>query len=121
MALGMGLIGLGHGLVAFYGGLFFFSLGTVLAMPNAQTVTAEMSDDRARGAYFGVNSLAMAIGGGLGHILGGTLVDVAAARGAPALPWLVFAGAGVLTAVGLAVFTWQRQRPAGLQLMQRPG
>jgi DHA1 family multidrug resistance protein-like MFS transporter len=121
MALGMGLIGLGHSLVVFYAGLFFFSLGTVLAMPNAQTVTAEMSDDRARGAYFGVNSLAMAIGGGLGHILGGTLVDVAAARGAPALPWLVFAGAGVLTAVGLAVFTWQRQRPAGLQLMQRPG
>ena len=68
MALGMGLIGLGHSLVVFYAGLFFFSLGTVLAMPNAQTVTAEMSDDRARGAYFGVSSLAMAVGGGLGHI-----------------------------------------------------
>ena len=108
MALGMGLIGLGHSLALFYVGLFFFSLGTVLAMPNAQTVTAEMSDERARGAYFGVSSLAMAIGGGLGHIMGGTLVDVAAARGTPALPWLVFAGAGLLSAVGLALFYWSR-------------
>ncbi|MEI2709427.1 MAG: MFS transporter [Chitinophagaceae bacterium] len=98
---------------SFYVGLFFFSLGTVLAMPNAQTVTAEMSDERARGAYFGVSSLAMAVGGGLGHILGGTLVDVAAARGTPALPWLVFAGAGLLSAVGLsAVLLVAPRRPA---------
>ena len=75
MALGMGVIGLSQSLALFYVALFFFSLGTVLATPNAQTVTAEMADDRARGAYFGFNSLAMAVGGGLGHILGGTLVD----------------------------------------------
>lgn len=121
MALGMALIGLAPGLAAFYGGLFFFSLGTVLAMPNSQTVTADMSDDRARGAYFGVSSLAMAIGGGLGHILGGTLVDVATTRGAPALPWLVFAGVGAATVVGLMLFYWRQARPAILQLIQRPG
>ncbi len=108
MALGLALIGLGHNLMMFYVALFFFSLGTVLATPNAQTVTAEMSDDRARGAYFGVSSLAMAVGGGLGHILGGTLVDMAAAQATPALPWLVFAAVGALTAVGLALFYGSR-------------
>lgn len=121
MALGMALIGLGGGLAAFYGGLFFFSLGTVLAMPNSQTVTADMADDRARGAYFGVSSLAMAVGGGLGHIMGGTLVDVAAARGAPALPWVVFAAAGALTTGGLILFYWLRNRTPALQLIQRAG
>jgi DHA1 family multidrug resistance protein-like MFS transporter len=109
MALGMGLIAVTQSVVAFYVSLLFFSLGSVLATPSAQTVTAEMSDDRARGAYFGVGSLAMAVGGGLGHILGGTLVDIAAQRSAPGLPWVIFAAVGVISAVGLALFYWTRQ------------
>ena len=104
MALGMGLIAVSQSLAVFYGALFFFSLGAVLATPSAETVTAQMADRRARGAYFGVSSLAMAVGGGLGHILGGTLVDVAAARQMPALPWTVFASVGLVTAIGLALF-----------------
>lgn len=119
MAVGMALIGLG-GLAEFYGGLFFFSLGTVLAMPNSQTVTADMADERARGAYFGVSSLAMAIGGGLGHVLGGSMVDLAATSEAPALPWLVFAAVGMLTAAGLVAFYWLTDRPS-LQVMHPTG
>lgn len=104
MALGMGLVAFNQTVVAFYVSLFFFSLGSVLATPSTQTVTAEMADDRARGAYFGVGSLAMAVGGGLGHILGGSLVDLAAQRHTPALPWLVFAGVGLVSAAGLWLF-----------------
>lgn len=104
MALGMGSVALTSSVFAFYASLFFFSLGSVLATPSTQTVTAEMADDRARGAYFGVGSLAMAVGGGLGHILGGTLVDVAARQNTPGLPWVIFAGVGLLSAAGLAVF-----------------
>ena len=112
MALGMGFVALTSSVFAFYVSLFFFSLGSVLATPSAQTVTAEMADARARGAYFGVGSLAMAVGGGLGHILGGTLVDVAARQNTPGLPWVIFAGVGVLSAAGLAVFYWvARSRP----------
>lgn len=109
MAFGMGSVTLTSSVVAFYASLFFFSLGSVLATPSAQTVTAEMADDRARGAYFGVGSLAMAVGGGLGHILGGTLVDVAARQNAPGLPWVIFAAVGLLSAVGLWIFYWLRQ------------
>ena len=62
----------------------------------------------ARGAYFGVGSLAMAVGGGLGHILGGTLVDLAAQRHTPGLPWFIFAGVGLLSTC---------RRVVGLQLV----
>jgi DHA1 family multidrug resistance protein-like MFS transporter len=109
MAFGMGLVALSQSVAVFYVALFFFSLGSVLATPSANTVTAGMADDRARGAYFGVGSLAMAVGGGLGHFLGGTLVDLAAIRGIPALPWVVFAGVGLASAAGLGLFYWSRQ------------
>jgi DHA1 family multidrug resistance protein-like MFS transporter len=109
MALGLGLVGLRNSLTLFYVALFFFALGSVLSTPSAQTVTADMADDRARGAYFGFGSLAMAVGGGLGHILGGTLVDLAAEWQMPELPWLVFAVAGLISAAGLAVFYWTRR------------
>jgi DHA1 family multidrug resistance protein-like MFS transporter len=109
MAVGMGLVGLSDTLLFFYTALFFFALGSVLSTPSAQTVTADLADDRARGAYFGLGSLAMAVGGGLGHIFGGTLVDLAAEWRMAELPWLIFAGVGLLSAAGLAVFYWSRQ------------
>jgi DHA1 family multidrug resistance protein-like MFS transporter len=108
MALGMGLIAVSQSLSAFYVALFFFSLGAVLATPSAETVTAHMADGRARGAYFGVGSLAIAIGGGLGHVIGGTLVDMAATRQTPALPWAFFALVGLVTAIGLTLFYGSR-------------
>jgi DHA1 family multidrug resistance protein-like MFS transporter len=106
MALGLGLVALIQSLFQLYISLFFFSLGTVLVMPSTQTVTATMADERARGAYFGVSSLALAVGGGLGHITGGWLVDVAGEIGWPPLPWLVFGAVGVVAAIGLAAFAW---------------
>lgn len=109
IAFGMALIAAGSGLLLFYVGLVFFSLGSVLATPSTQTVTAQMADDRARGAYFGVGSLSMAVGGGLGHFLGGALIDVAARQQMPALPWLIFAGVGFISAAGLLVFYWSHR------------
>lgn len=106
MALGLGLVALTNTLFQFYVALFFFSLGTVLVLPSSQTVIADMADPRARGAYFGVSSLALALGGGLGHISGGSLVDLAARWQLPALPWVTFAAVGLLSAVGIAFFNW---------------
>ncbi len=116
MALGLFLIGFVTTMWQFYGAIFFFSLGTVLVMPNAQTVIAEMANPRARGAFFGLSSLALAVGGGIGHIMGGSLVDLASARDLTALPWLLFAAVGLLAAFGLAAFTALRQRRAGHRL-----
>lgn len=106
MAFGLATIALVGNLLGLYGSLFFFSLGTVLVMPNVQTVTAAMSDERARGSYFGVSSLSLAFGGGIGHIVGGWLVDTAAQINWAPLPWIVFGLVGVASAAGLAAFTW---------------
>jgi DHA1 family multidrug resistance protein-like MFS transporter len=106
MAFGLGTVALANSLFQLYASLFFFSLGTVLVMPNTQTVTAAMADERARGAYFGVSSLALAFGGGIGHVTGGWLVDRSAQIGWTPLPWLVFGLVGIVSAGGLAAFSW---------------
>lgn len=116
MAFGMLLIAAGHGLAMFYVALFFFSVGSILATPSNQTVIAGMADDRARGAYFGFGALAMAFGGGMGHFLGGTLIDVAVSRQMAALPWLIFAAVGLISAAGLLVFHWVHSAKAVRQL-----
>jgi DHA1 family multidrug resistance protein-like MFS transporter len=116
LIFGMILMGGGLGSVALvktgpqlYVSVFFFALGSVLVMPNAQTVAATMADPAARGAYFGVNSLALAIGGGIGQIAGGTLVDLARTLSFPALPWLTSTVVGIGAAFGLILF-YRRHR-----------
>jgi DHA1 family multidrug resistance protein-like MFS transporter len=123
MALGLGTVALANNLFQLYITLFFFSLGTVLVMPNTQTVTTAMADERARGAYFGVGSLALAVGGAMGHIIGGLLMDTAAQTGMSALPWIVFGVVGAASAAGLAVFIWwQNHRlPAVVQPVAAAG
>lgn len=111
MAVGLGSISLASSVWHLYTAVCFFALGTVLVLPNAQTVAATMADPQARGAYFGVNSLALAVGGGIGQVVGGTMVDVAAKWQLPALPWLVCATVGLAAAVGLSTF-YRRNRTA---------
>lgn len=106
MAFGLAAVALVGSMLGLYGALFFFSLGTVLVMPNVQTVTAALADERARGSYFGVSSLSLAFGGGIGHIVGGWLVDTAAQINWAPLPWIVFGLVGAASAAGLAAFIW---------------
>jgi DHA1 family multidrug resistance protein-like MFS transporter len=104
MAVGLGSVAWASTSWQLYQSIFFFALGTVLVMPNAQTVAATMANPAARGAYFGVNSLALAIGGGIGQIAGGTAVDLANTLNIPALPWMISAAAGLIAAAGLLHF-----------------
>jgi DHA1 family multidrug resistance protein-like MFS transporter len=104
VAFGLGAVAWVHNIMQLYVAVSFFALGTVLVLPTTQTVAATMASPRARGAYFGFNSLAVAIGGGLGQLMGGTLVDMAASLHFPALPWFVSAVVGLITAVGLFAF-----------------
>lgn len=107
--LGLGAVSLATSLWHLYAAAFLFSLGVVIVMPNVQTVVALMSNVSARGAYMGFNALALAIGGGLGNMIGGTLIDLAASWQWAALPWLVYAAVGLVTAVGLGVFVRLRE------------
>jgi DHA1 family multidrug resistance protein-like MFS transporter len=110
MALGLGSVALVITIFHLYLSIFFFALGSVLVVPNAQTVVATMANPRARGAYFGVNSLALACGGGIGQIVGGSMVDIAARWQIPALPWIVSATVGTAAALGLLHFYKQQRR-----------
>ncbi|MGC4192707.1 MAG: MFS transporter [Thermomicrobiales bacterium] len=84
-----------------------FSIGSVLARPGQETVTANLAKPAARGAYFGVASLSLAIGGGLGNLLGGTLYDLGTRPGLAMAPWAIFFVVGAVSAIGI---WWMRAR-----------
>jgi DHA1 family multidrug resistance protein-like MFS transporter len=72
----------------------------VLARPGQETTTANLADPRAPGAYFGIASWSLAIGGGLGNYLGGTIYDIGQAEH-PMVPWVIFAAIALGSALGL--------------------
>lgn len=100
-ALGMGLVAVATSVPTLLACVVVISLGTVLVRPGEQTVTAGLAVPVARGSYFGVASLSLAIGGGLGNYTGGLVYDYGERSGMPALPWLVFWGVGMAASVGL--------------------
>jgi DHA1 family multidrug resistance protein-like MFS transporter len=111
LALGIGLMAAGLAGIAvagsvplFLGCIAVFSLGTILATPSQQTVTANLASPVALGSYFGVGSLGLAVGGGLGNVAGGALYGLGQALDLPALPWLCFGAIGAATTFGLVRF-----------------
>jgi MFS transporter, DHA1 family, multidrug resistance protein len=120
MALGLGAVATASSVHILIGCVVVFTLGTLLASPTQQSVTAALADPRALGSYFGVNALALALGGSLGNFSGGLLTDAARAAGTPALPWLTFALVGLASAIGLAILGEQlQQRRATVDLVRR--
>lgn len=105
MSLAVGAIGLVSGYAAFLACVAAFSVGALMTRPTQQTLIAELADPRALGTYLGVSSLSLAVGGGLGNVAGGWLIDVAATRHWPWLPWTVFCAIGLISALGLSSFS----------------
>jgi DHA1 family multidrug resistance protein-like MFS transporter len=110
---GSAVIGLGLLAVGFAGNIVgvliaaaVFSLGSVLARPGQETVTANLVDPVARGTYFGIAALSLALGGGLGNYVGGVIYDLGRETNAQ-IPWLVYAGIAGATAFGL----WLMREP----------
>lgn len=105
---GTGTIATGLGLIAFARGFPLlliaagvYAIGSILARPGEQTVTANLASPQARGTYFGVAALSLALGGGLGNFLGGTFVDLGRSLDAPALPWIIFFTIGMASSACL--------------------
>nr|WP_291430695.1 MFS transporter [Deinococcus sp.] len=78
-----------------------YSLGTMIVYPTQQTLTARFAPPGRVGSYFGFSAISLGVGGAVGSVLGGALVDGGAGLGFPALPWLTLAVIGVVTALGL--------------------
>jgi DHA1 family multidrug resistance protein-like MFS transporter len=119
-AVGIGSVALTGSFGPFLVSVFVLSVGTVLVRPGERTVTAALADPAARGSYFGVGSLSVAIGGGLGNWAGGLLYDAGQRSDMPAMPWIVFGVVGLGAAAGLwllgqrNVVRFERERPAAL-------
>ena len=114
MAAGLATVGLVPAIGPLLAGVAIFAVGSVLAQPSLQTVTASLANPAAMGAFFGVGMYALAVGGGLGNVLGGYLYGVGQRLDLPALPWLVFAAVGFATAAGFWALDAARQRAAAL-------
>jgi DHA1 family multidrug resistance protein-like MFS transporter len=108
LILGTAVVGIGLALVGFSESTLMilvaaavFSLGSVLSRPGQETVTANLSDPAARGTYFGVAALSVAIGGGLGNFLGGVVYGKQSGDGNALSAWLLFAGIALATSFAL--------------------
>ncbi|HEX5691220.1 MAG TPA: MFS transporter, partial [Roseiflexaceae bacterium] len=103
MAVGLGNVALAASVPALLLCVACFSAGALLASPSQQTVTAELANPAAFGSYFGVNSLALALGGGLGNFSGGVLYGVGQQFATPGMPWVIFGLVGGGAVLGLAL------------------
>lgn len=97
------LLGLGGTETTLLLSVVIIASGSLIAYPTQQAVAADLANPAAIGSYLGLNALALAIGGGLGNIGGGWLYDLGQAHDMPAMPWIIFALIGLVTAFGLAM------------------
>jgi DHA1 family multidrug resistance protein-like MFS transporter len=109
MSLAMGSIAATQTFSALLLCIAVFSIGNLIATANQSTVIAGMAQPDARGAYFGVSAVALAVGGGLGNLIGSALYGASTTNGLPAVPWLIIGGVGAISTLGLWVMN-RRQR-----------
>ena len=91
-----------------------FYIGSIIAEPARETLSAALADSRARGSYMGFSRLGLAFGGALGYAGGGWLFDVGKALSQPALPWMMLALIGLLTFFALLWQFAQKRTPSRL-------
>lgn len=106
MGLGLLMIAPASAMLPIVLAAIVFSLGSVIARPGQETVTANLANPRAPGAYFGVASWSLAIGGGLGNYLGGAIYDLGKSTWTP-MPWILFTMITLASAYGM--WLWRDQ------------
>ena len=76
MSLSMMPVGMVSGLQQLFTLICLFYIGSIIAEPARETLSASLADARARGSYMGFSRLGLAIGGAIGYIGGGWLFDL---------------------------------------------
>jgi len=104
LSVGIALVGFATGTPTILFAALVFSIGVVLARPGQETVTANLADPTARGTYFGVAYFSMAIGGGLGNLVGGLAYDYGKTHDLAHAPWMLFAMVGMISTVGMWIY-----------------
>ncbi|MFC4638671.1 MFS transporter [Deinococcus hohokamensis] len=101
VAAALGLMAFATSFAALLGCVALYSLGTMIVYPTQQTLTARLAPPELLGSYFGFSAISLGVGGAVGSVLGGALVDVGARLHFTALPWLTLFVVGLVTALGL--------------------
>lgn len=116
MSLSMLPIGIVSSLQQLFMLICTFYIGSIIAEPARETLSAELADPRARGSYMGFSRLGLAIGGALGYAGGGWLFDAGKAFNQPELPWMMLTLIGVTTFFALGwQFSHKRAAPGVLE------
>jgi MFS family permease len=98
-AVGVGSVALGAGFAAFWLSMVVLTIGELLLVPTASTLTAALAPADMRGRYMGVYGLTWGIGYGLGPVIGALLSD----RIAPVATWYGGLIIGLAAAAGFLV------------------
>ncbi|QKJ86749.1 MFS transporter [Paramixta manurensis] len=83
-----------------------FYIGSIIAEPARETLSASLASARARGSYMGFSRLGLAFGGAIGYTGGGWMFDAGRELAMPELPWLMLGSVGMVTLLAL---WWQFQ------------
>ncbi|RZA79607.1 multidrug efflux MFS transporter MdtH [Enterobacter hormaechei] len=118
MTLSMMPIGLVSSLQQLFMLICTFSIGSIIAEPARETLSASLADARARGSYMGFSRLGLALGGALGYTGGGWLFDAGKALHQPELPWVMLGMVGFMTLIAL---WWQFSDKRSTRGMLEPG
>ncbi|QGU10328.1 multidrug efflux MFS transporter MdtH [Leclercia sp. J807] len=118
MSLSMLPIGMVSSLQQLFMLICTFYIGSIIAEPARETLSAELADPRARGSYMGFSRLGLAIGGALGYAGGGWLFDAGKAFNQPELPWMMLTLIGVTTFFALG---WQFSHKRAVPGVLEPG
>ncbi|OKB67016.1 multidrug resistance protein MdtH [Serratia marcescens] len=118
MTLSLLPIGLATSLQGVFTLICCFYLGSIIAEPARETLSASLADPRARGSYMGFSRLGLALGGALGYTGGGWMYDTGRAMNMPELPWLLLGAVGFAT---LLMLYWQFSPRRDASVMLRGG
>lgn len=106
MALGMVLIGIALGSVAFsqsywhlLASAVLFTIGEMFIMPTSDAIVSDLARPESMSAYFGVAAFVFGAGEALGNIGGGRLMQTAVDQNFLALPWILYAIVGIVLAI----------------------
>ncbi|MXS65253.1 multidrug efflux MFS transporter MdtH [Enterobacter hormaechei] len=118
MTLSMMPIGLVSSLQQLFMLICTFYIGSIIAEPARETLSASLADARARGSYMVFSRLGLALGGALGYTGGGWLFDAGKALHQPELPWVMLGMVGFMTLIAL---WWQFSDKRSTRGMLEPG
>ena len=118
MTLSMMPIGLVGSLQQVFMLICTFYIGSIIAEPARETLSASLANARARGSYMGFSRLGLSLGGALGYTGGGWLFDAGKALKQPELPWMMLGMVGLMTFIAL---WWQFSQKRSTRGMLEPG